>query len=97
MQNANIYEIIFAVEAAERIMNECSNDEKNAVNIVILPPDNVGLLTNDEEVQHDNLMINNELLCDVCGTVQVQTNFLNGKDNDDEVEYDDNANEKQTE
>ena len=36
------------------------------------------MLTDDEEVQM-MMTIDNELPSDVCGIVQVQTNFLNGK------------------
>ena len=59
-------------------MNEWSDDESNAVAIVILPPDNVESLTDDEEVQDDDVMIDNGFASDVLGTMQVQTNFLNG-------------------
>ena len=69
---------ISAVKAAEQIMNEWSDDESNAVAIVILPPDNVESLTDDEEVQDDDVMIDNGFASDVLGTMQVQTNFLNG-------------------
>ena len=44
----------------------------------MLSPENVYLLTDDEEVQM-MMTIDNELPSDVCGIVQVQTNFLNGK------------------
>ena len=54
-------------------------------------------LTDDDEVQDDDALIDNGLPSDVCGTVQVQTYFLNGEDNDHEGEDDDNAKEKQTE
>ena len=56
------------VEAAEQIMNEWSDDESNAFDIVILPPDNVDLLTDDEEVQ-DDAVIDNRLPSDVSGMV----------------------------
>ena len=45
--------MICTVDAAEPKMNEWSDDEIDAVNIVILPPDNVDLLTDDEETQDD--------------------------------------------
>ena len=69
---------ISAVKATEQIMNEWSDDESNAVAIVILPPDNVESLTDDEEVQDDDVMIDNGFASDVLGTMQVQTNFSNG-------------------
>ena len=62
-----------------------------------MPPDNVESLTDDEEAQDDDVMINNGLLNDVCGMVQVHTNFLSEEDDDDdEVEGDDNSKEEQT-
>ena len=42
-------------------------------------------------------MVDNALPSAVCGTVQVQINFFNRKDNDDEEKDDGNAKEKQTE
>ena len=60
--------MISDVEAAEQIMNEWSDDESNAFDIVILPPDNVDLLTDDEEVQ-DDAVIDNGLPSDVSGMV----------------------------
>ena len=60
--------MISDVEAAEQIMNEWSDDESNAFDIVILPPDNVYLLTDDEEVQ-DDAVIDNGLPSDVSGMV----------------------------
>ena len=63
--------LISAVEAAEQIMKEWRDNENNAVDIVILPPDNVDLLTDDEEVQNDDVMIGNGFPSDVCGTVQI--------------------------
>ena len=85
--------LISAVKVAEQIMNKWSKDESNAVDLVILPADNTDLLTDDEEVQDYTVMIDNGLPSDVCDTVQVQTNFLSGEDNGDEVEDDDNAEE----
>ena len=60
--------MISDVEAAEQIMNEWSDDESNAFDIVILPPDNVDLLTDDEEVQ-DDAVIDNGLPSGVSGMV----------------------------
>ena len=89
--------LISAVKVAEQIMGKWSKDESNAVDLVILPADNTDLLTDDEEVQDYTVMIDNGLPSDVCDTVQVQTNFLSGEDNHDEVEDDNNAEEGQTE
>ena len=43
--------LIYAVESAEQVMNEWSANESNAPDIVILPPDNVESLTDDQEIQ----------------------------------------------
>ena len=75
---------ISAVEAAEQIMKEWNDDKNNTVYMVILSPGNVDLLTDDEEVQDDDVMIDNALPSDVCGKVLVQTIFLNRENNDDE-------------
>ena len=83
--------LLFAVDTAEQIMNEWSDDESNTVDILILPANNVDSLTDEEVVQDDDLMIDIELPSDVCGMVQVQTSFLNGEENDDEVEDHGNA------
>ena len=86
--------MISAVELAEQIMDDCSDEESLAVEIVILPIDNVDFLTSDEEVQNYDVMMNNEIPSDVCGMVQAQTNILNGEHNNNKVEDDDNAKEE---
>ena len=70
--------LVSAIETGEQIKNKWSHNESNTVDIVMLSPENVYLLTDDEEVQM-MMTIDNELPSDVCGIVQVQTNFLNGK------------------
>ena len=65
-------------------MKEWNDDKNNTVYMVILSPDNVDLLTDDEEVQDDDVMIDNALPSDVYGKVLVQTIFLNRENNDDE-------------
>ena len=47
--------LICTVEAAEPKMNKWSDDEIDTVDIVILPPDNVDLATDDEEIQDDHV------------------------------------------
>ena len=61
--------------ANEQIKNEWSNDESNASDIVLLPPDNIDSLKDDEKVLDDDVIIDDELPSDVCGTVQVQNIF----------------------
>ena len=51
--------LISAVEAAGQIMNKWSDEESNAVDMVILPPDNFDALTDEEEVQGDGVIIDN--------------------------------------
>ena len=50
--------LICTAEAAEAKMNKWSDVEINAVDIVILPPDNVDLLIGVEEAQDDHVKIN---------------------------------------
>ena len=71
--------LISAVETADQIMKEQNDNESNAVDIVILSPDNVELLKDDEEVQNDDVITDNGLPSDACCMVQIQTNFLNGE------------------
>ena len=51
--------LISAFEAAGQIMNKWSDEESNAVDMVILPPDNFDALTDEEEVQGDGVIIDN--------------------------------------
>ena len=43
--------MIYAAEAAEKVMNDWSTNESNSPDIVILPPNNFKSLTDDQEVQ----------------------------------------------
>ena len=88
--------LISAVETAEQIRKERSDDESSAIDIGILPLENADSLAGDKEVQDDDLMIDHGLSSNLCGAVQVQTIFLSGQDNDDEVGDDDNAKEEKT-
>ena len=54
-------------------------------------PDIVDSATDDEKAQDDDVMIDNGMPDDVCGKMQVQIIFLNGEDNNDEVEDDNNV------
>ena len=68
--------LISIVEAAEEKMKECSDDDVNAVDTVILLPDNVDSLTNDEEAQDNHVKIGNGFPSGILGTNKV---FLVGK------------------
>ena len=89
--------LISAVEAAEKIMNKWSDDKSNVVDIVILRPGNVDSSTEGEEVQDEDIIIDNGLPSHIYGKIQVQIIFLNGENNDVEVEDNDNAKEEQIE
>ena len=52
--------MISAVEAAKQIINKWSDDESNAVDMVILPSDNFDTRTYEEEVQSDGVIIDND-------------------------------------
>ena len=60
--------LISIVEAAEEKMKECSNDDVNAVDTVILLPDNVDSLKNDEEAQDNHVKIGNGFPRGIFGT-----------------------------
>ena len=80
--------LISIVEPAEQKMKESSNDDINGVDTVILLPENVDSLTDDEEAQDNHVMIDNGFPSDIFGTNKL---FLGGEDNEDEVEDDGNA------
>ena len=79
--------MISIVEAAEQKMKECSDDDINAVDTVVLLPDNVDSLTDDEEAQDNHVMIDNGFPSDIFGT----KTFLGGEDNENIGEDDGNA------
>ena len=59
--------LISIVEAAEQQRKECSGDDINAVDTVILLPDNVDSLTDDKEAQDNYVMIDNGIPSDIFG------------------------------
>ena len=63
-----------AVKAAEKIMNEWSDDEDNEVDIAVLPPGKVGALTDNDDIDEDQVG-RQGLPNDVCGNIQIQTNL----------------------
>ena len=60
--------LISIAEAADQKMKECSDDDINAADTVILLPDNVDSLTDDEEAQDNHIMIDNGFPSDTFGT-----------------------------
>ena len=63
-----------AVKAAEKIMNEWSDDEDNEVDIAVLPPGKVDALTDNDDIDEDQLG-RQGLPNNVCGNIQIQTNL----------------------
>ena len=49
--------LICAVDATKQIINEWWDDKSSTVDIIILPPDIVDLLTHDDEVKDNDVMI----------------------------------------
>ena len=59
-----------AIEVANRIMEENeSSREEVTIDLVILPPDRVDLLTDDEDVS-DNIS-NNEFPSEIAGSIEI--------------------------
>ena len=63
--------LISIVETTEQQRKECSGDDINAVDTVILLPDNVDSLTDDEEAQDNHVMISNGFPSHIFGTNKV--------------------------
>ena len=61
-----------AVEAAEKIMAEWSDEEEDNIDIVLLPPENIDAVTDDEEVDGNR---KRRWPNDVSGTIEIQTNI----------------------
>ena len=68
--------MISIVEAAEQKLKEYSDDDINAVHKVVLLPDNVDSLTDDQEAQDNHVKIGNGFPSGILGTNKV---FLVGK------------------
>ena len=62
-----------AVETAENIMNEWLDDEDNEFDIVLLPLSKVDSLTDDEDIDEDQIDMQG-MPNEVCGSIQIQTN-----------------------
>ena len=60
--------LISIVEAAEQKMKECSDDDINGVDTVILLQDNVDSLTDDEQAQDNHVKLGNGFPSDIFGT-----------------------------
>ena len=64
-----------AVEAAEKIMAEWSDEEEDNIDIVLLPPENIDAVTDEEEVDDHGERVDNRMPNDVSGTIEIQTNI----------------------
>ena len=64
-----------AVEAAEKIMAEWSDEEEDNIDIVLLPQGNIDAGTDDEEVDDNGERVDNRMPNDVSGTIKIQTNI----------------------
>ena len=64
-----------AVEAAEKIMAEWSDEEEDNIDIVLLPPENIDAVTDEEEVDDNGERVDNRMPNDVSGTIEIQTNI----------------------
>ena len=60
--------LISIVEAAEQKMKECSDDDINGVDTVILLQDNADSLTDDEKAQDNHVKLGNVFPSDIFGT-----------------------------
>ena len=77
IEMANFKCLFSAVEAAEKIMAEWSDEvEEDNIDIVLLPPENIDAVTDDEEVDENGERVDNRMLNDVGGTIEIQTNIL---------------------
>ena len=74
--------IYSAVEVAEMIMNDWSDDEDNVAELVMLPPDNVDGITDDEEIDPNGDKLGSALPVDVTGSIEIHTNIANAIDDE---------------
>ena len=63
-----------ALEAAEKIMAKWSDEEDN-IDTVLLPPENMDAVTDDEELDDSGERVDNRMPNDVSGTIETQTNI----------------------
>ena len=64
-----------AVGAAEKIMTEWSDEEEDNIDIVLLPPENIDAVTDDEKVYDNGERVDNRMPNDVSGRIEIQTNI----------------------
>ena len=69
-----------AVEADEMIINDWSDDGVNVVDLVVLPPEKVDAMTDDEEIDANGDKLGSALPGDVAGLIEVHTNTASAID-----------------
>ena len=75
-----------AVEAAEKIMAEWSDEEEDNIDIALLPPENIDAVT-DDEVDENGGRVDNIIPNDVSERIQTQTNI---PEKEEKVQLDNN-------
>ena len=75
IEMANFKCLFSSVEAAEKIMAEWSDEEEDNIDIVLLPPENIDAVTDDEEVDENGESVDNRMSNDVSGTIEIQINI----------------------
>ena len=75
-----------AVEAAEKIMAEWSDEEEDNIDIALLPPENIDAVT-DDEVDENGERVDNIIPNDVSERIQIQTNI---PEKEEKVQLDNN-------
>ena len=64
-----------AVEAAEKMMAQWSDEEEDKIDIVLLPPENIDAVTDNEKVDENGESVDDRMPNDVSGTIEIQTNI----------------------
>ena len=67
---ASFKRLYYVAEAAEKIMADCIDGE-DKTDVVIIPPENVDGMMDDEEIDGDGDKIDNGLPNDLCGIIQL--------------------------
>ena len=58
-----------AVEAAEKIIAERSDEEEDNIDIILLPPENTDAVTDDVEVDDNGVRVDNSMPNDASGAI----------------------------
>ena len=80
MMSSTFNRLYSAVEAAAMIINSWSDDEDNVAELVILPPETVDAVTDDEEIDANGDRLGSALPGDVTGLIEIHTNRASGTD-----------------